>query len=190
IPRRGLNRMSIEVGGPAWIRIRDAATHAGAEVEVRGWVTHLRGSGKVRFLVLRDGSGQIQCVAGINDLPADAWETLGALTQEAAVIVRGRVKLDARQAGGVELGLTGLALVSGAPDYPITPKEHGVDFLMDHRHLWLRSPRQQAILRIRAAIITAFRDLMDREGFTLVDAPIFTPSACEGTTTLFETQYF
>ena len=180
----------IEVGGPAWIRIRDAATHAGAEVEVRGWVTHVRPGGKVRFIVLRDGSGLIQCVAGVNDLPAEAWETLGALTQESAVIVRGKVKVDPRQAGGVELALTGLVLVAGAPDYPITPKEHGVDFLMDHRHLWLRSPRQQAILRIRAAIITAFRDLMDREGFTLVDAPIFTPNACEGTTTLFETQYF
>jgi len=181
---------SIEVGKTPWVRVRDAAQHAGAEVEVRGWVTHVRGSGKVRFVVVRDGSGQIQCVAGISDLSPEAWETLGALTQESAVIVRGKVKVDPRQAGGVELALSQLTLVAGAPDYPITPKEHGVDFLMDHRHLWLRSPRQQAILRIRAQIIAAFRDVMDAEGFTLVDAPIFTPNACEGTTTLFETQYF
>ena len=175
---------------PPWIRIRDAARHVGAEVEIRGWVTHLRSSGKVRFLVLRDGSGQVQAVAGVKDLSPEQWEASAALTQESAVIARGTVKADTRQVGGVELGLRSLQVVSLAPDYPITPKEHGVDFLMDHRHLWLRSPRQQAILRIRAEIIAAFRAHLDGEGFTLVDAPIFTPNACEGTTTLFETQYF
>jgi asparaginyl-tRNA synthetase len=144
----------------------------------------------VQFLVLRDGSGLIQCVAGVKDLSPEQWEASGALTQESAVIARGTVKADARQVGGVELGLSSLEVVSLASDYPITPKEHGVDFLMDHRHLWLRSPRQQAILRVRAQIVTAFREFMDSEGFTLIDAPIFTPSACEGTTTLFETQYF
>jgi asparaginyl-tRNA synthetase len=175
---------------PPWIRIRDASQHVGSEVEVRGWVTHLRSSGKVRFLVLRDGSGLVQAVAGVKDLGPEQWEASAALTQESAVIARGTVKADPRQVGGVELGLRALEVVALAPDYPITPKEHGVDFLMDHRHLWLRSPRQQAILRIRAEIIRAFRDHMDGEGFTLVDAPIFTPNACEGTTTLFETQYF
>jgi asparaginyl-tRNA synthetase len=180
----------LETGTTPWIRIREASAHVGGSVEVRGWVTHRRSSGKVQFLVLRDGSGQIQCVAGVKDLPPEQWEASGALTQEAAVIARGTVKADPRQVGGVELGLSSLEVVAPAPEYPITPKEHGVDFLMDHRHLWLRSPRQQAILRIRAQIVSAFRDFMDGEGFTLVDAPIFTPSACEGTTTLFETQYF
>jgi len=132
----------------------------------------------------------LQCVAGVRDLSPEQWEASAAITQECAVVVRGTLKADARQVGGVELGLQSLELVSPAPDYPITPKEHGVDYLMDHRHLWLRSPRQQAILRVRAEIVAAFRDHMDGEGFTLVDAPIFTPNACEGTTNLFETQYF
>jgi asparaginyl-tRNA synthetase len=180
----------LQTGTAPWIRIREAPAHVGESIEIRGWVTHRRSSGKVQFLVLRDGSGLIQCVAGVRDLPPEQWEASGALTQESAVIARGTVKADARQVGGVELGLTSLEVVSLAPEYPITPKEHGVDFLMDHRHLWLRAPRQQAILRIRAQIIAAFREHMDSEGFTLVDAPIFTPSACEGTTTLFETQYF
>ncbi len=179
-----------ETGTTPWIRIRDAAAHVGSTVEIRGWVTHRRSSGKVQFLVVRDGSGLLQCVAGVKDLSGEQWEASAALTQEAAVLVRGTVKADARQVGGVELGLSHLEVVSLAPDYPITNKEHGVDFLMDHRHLWLRAPRQQAILRIRAEIIRTFRDFMDTRGFTLVDAPIFTPNACEGTTTLFETQYF
>ena len=173
-----------------WIRIADAPQAVGDTVEVRGWVVHRRSSGKVQFLVLRDGSGQLQCVAGIRDLSETEWEASQALTQESAVIVRGVVKADARQAGGVVLGLSSVQVVSLAPDYPITPKEHGVEFLMDHRHLWLRSPRQSAILRLRAELVAAFRDFMDGEGFTLVDAPMFTPSACEGTTTLFEVQYF
>jgi asparaginyl-tRNA synthetase len=173
-----------------WIRIRDAAAHVGSSVEVRGWVTHRRSSGKVQFLMLRDGSGLMQCVAGVKDLDPAQWEASAAITQESAVLVRGTVKADPRQVGGFELALTHLEVVAAAAEYPITPKEHGVDFLMDHRHLWLRSPRQQAILRVRAEIVAAFRDIMDGEGFTLVDAPIFTPNACEGTTTLFETQYF
>ena len=180
----------LQTGTAPWIRIQEAPAHVGETVEIRGWVTHRRSSGKVQFLVLRDGSGLIQCVAGVKDLSPEQWEASGALTQESAVIARGTVKADARQVGGVELGLSSLEVVALAPDYPITPKEHGVDFLMDHRHLWLRSPRQQAILRIRAQIVAAFREFMDQQGFTLVDAPIFTPSACEGTTTLFETQYF
>jgi len=177
-------------GTPPWVRIVSAAGRVGETVEVRGWVTHRRSSGKVQFLVVRDGSGEMQCVAGVRDLPPEQWEASAALTQESAVILRGVLKADPRQVGGVEMGIQSLEVVSLAPDYPITPKEHGVDFLMDHRHLWLRSSRQQAVLRIRAEIIAAFREFMNSEGFTLVDAPIFTPNACEGTTTLFETAYF
>jgi asparaginyl-tRNA synthetase len=173
-----------------WIRICDAPSRVGTPVEVRGWVSHRRSSGKVQFLVVRDGSGILQCVAGVNDLPAADWEVCAALTQEAAVIVRGTLRADPRSPGGVELGLSSVTAVGPSHDYPIRPKEHGTEFLMDHRHLWLRSARQQAVLRLRAEIVSAFRDFMDGEGFLLVDAPIFTPSACEGTTTLFETEYF
>src|SRR5213593_85312 len=173
-----------------WIRICDAGGHLGSEVEVRGWLTHRRSSGKVQFLVIRDGSGVMQCVAGVQDLPAEEWDACGGLTQESSLVARGILRADPRAPGGVEMGLKSVRVVAVAASYPISPKEHGTDFLMDHRHLWLRSPRQQAILRIRAEIIRAFRDFMDGEGFLLVDAPIFTPAACEGTTTLFETQYF
>ncbi|NOT35012.1 MAG: asparagine--tRNA ligase [Candidatus Eisenbacteria bacterium] len=172
------------------MRIAAAPAHVGGGIEIRGWVHHRRSSGKIQFLVVRDGSGLIQCVAGRDDVSADDWETLERLTQEAAVVVRGTVRADARSPGGVELGLQSVVLVGAAEGFPITPKEHGTDYLMDHRHLWLRSPRQQAILRLRAEIVAGFRDFMDSEGFVLVDAPIFTPSACEGTTTLFEVQYF
>ncbi len=174
----------------AWIRIADARDHVGGSVEVRGWISHRRSSGKVQFLVLRDGSGLMQCVAGVKDVSAETWERLGDLTQESAVIVRGTLRAEPRAPGEVEMGLQDVEVLSLAEGYPITPKEHGTDFLMDHRHLWLRAPRQQAIMRIRAEVIAAFRDFMDGEGFTLVDAPIFTPAACEGTTTLFETAYF
>ena len=177
-------------GAPPWITIREAAAHAGQTVELRGWLAHRRSSGKVQFLLVRDGSGVMQCVAGVKDLAAEEWEACERLTQESALIVRGALRVDARAPGGVEMGLHSVSVVSIAESYPITPKEHGTDFLMDRRHLWLRSSRQQAILRVRAAIVAAFRDCMDKEGFLLVDAPIFTPSACEGTTTLFETEYF
>ncbi|OGF15266.1 MAG: asparagine--tRNA ligase [Candidatus Eisenbacteria bacterium RBG_16_71_46] len=184
--------MSIEpaAGTAPWIRIADAAGHLGETVEVRGWLTHRRSSGKVQFLVVRDGSGTLQCVAGARDLPASEWEAAAGLGQESSLVVRGSLRADARSPGGVEMGLQALRVVSAAEGFPISPKEHGIDFLMDHRHLWLRSARQQAILRIRAEIVGAFRDFMDGEAFVLVDAPIFTPSACEGTTTLFETSYF
>uniref|UniRef100_A0A832I184 Asparagine--tRNA ligase n=1 Tax=Eiseniibacteriota bacterium TaxID=2212470 RepID=A0A832I184_UNCEI len=176
--------------GAPWIRIGEAPGRIGEAVEIRGWVVHRRSSGKVQFLVLRDGSGLLQCVAGVRDLAAADWEACAALGQEASVVVRGTLRADARSPGGVELGLSAVRPYGASEGYPITPKEHGTDFLMDHRHLWLRSQRQQAILRVRAEIVGAFRDFMDGEGFLLVDAPIFTPSACEGTTTLFETQYF
>jgi asparaginyl-tRNA synthetase len=129
-------------------------------------------------------------VAGLKDVSPENWEVMTTLTQESSVIARGVLKADPRQVGGVEMGLQSLELVSLAEEYPITPKEHGVDFLMDHRHLWLRAPRQAAIQRLRAEIVSCFRDFMDTQGFTLVDAPIFTPSACEGTSNLFETEYF
>jgi len=177
-------------GNTPWIRIRDAREHVGETVEVRGWLTHKRSSGKVQFLVVRDGSGLMQCVAGRQDVSDADWATGESLTQESSVILRGTLKTDPRSLGGVEMGLLGITLVGRAESYPITPKEHGVDYLMDHRHLWLRAPRQQAILRVRDEIIATFRDFMRQEGFLLIDAPIFTPSACEGTSTLFETQYF
>ena len=177
-------------GTAEWIRIAEARAHLGDTVELRGWIAHRRSSGKIQFLVVRDGSGEMQCVAGRNDLSAEEWETCARLTQESAVIVQGSLRADPRAPGGVEMGLRRVQLVALAEPYPISPKEHGTDFLMDHRHLWLRSSRQQAILRIRAEVIAAFRDHMDREGFLLVDSPIFTPNACEGTSTLFETQYF
>ena len=177
-------------GALPWIPISNAPAHAGGAVELRGWLTHKRSSGKVQFLVVRDGTGVMQCVAGVKDITPEEWQACEHLTQESAVVVRGTLRLDARAPGGVEMGLQSVRVVSVADSYPITPKEHGTDFLMDHRHLWLRSSRQQAILRVRAEIISAFRDFMDGEGFVLVDAPIFTPSACEGTTTLFETEYF
>jgi len=183
----------IGIPGPGsipWVRIIDARAHLGAEVELRGWLTHKRSSGKVQFLVIRDGTGIMQCVAGVNDIPPEDWEACARLTQESSCVVRGTLRADPRSPGGVEMGLKAVRSVSLAEGYPITPKEHGTDFLMDNRHLWLRSPRQQSILRIRAEVIAAFRDFMAREGFLLVDAPIFTPSACEGTTTLFETDYF
>ena len=173
-----------------WIRIADASRYVGQRVEVRGWVAHRRSSGKIQFLVVRDGSGVMQCVASAKDVSEQDWRTGEQLTQESSVIVVGDLRADARAPGGVEMGLAGIQLVGLAEPYPITPKEHGTDFLMDHRHLWLRAPRQQALLRLRAEIVQAFRDFMSQEGFLLVDSPIFTPNACEGTTTLFETQYF
>jgi asparaginyl-tRNA synthetase len=182
--------MSEAAGAAPWVRICEAGAHVGAVVEVRGWLIHHRKSGKVQFLVLRDGSGEMQCVAGVKDLPAEQWESAAALTLQSAVIVRGSLRADVRAPGGVEMGLQSVVVVSVSEPYPITPKEHGTDFLMDHRHLWLRSSRQQAILRIRAELIGALRDFMDGEGFLLVDSPIFTPNACEGTSTLFETEYF
>jgi asparaginyl-tRNA synthetase len=177
-------------GAVPWIRIAEAGGHVDSAVEIRGWVTHRRSSGKVQFLVVRDGSGVVQAVAGKGDVSEQAWDEIGALTQESSVVVHGIVRRDPRSPGGFELGLQSVRVLQRASDYPIRPKEHGTDFLMDHRHLWLRSARQQAILRLRAELIGAFRDFMDAEGFVLVDAPIFTPNACEGTSTLFETAYF
>lgn len=170
--------------------IADLKDHVGKEVQLKGWVYNSRSSGKVKFLLLRDGTGLCQCVFFKGECEDAALEIFPDLTQEAAVEVSGVVKAEPRSPGGYELGAKTLKILSASTDYPISPKEHGTDFLMSHRHLWLRSKRQHAILRIRAELIASMRDFFDGRGFTLIDAPIFTPSACEGTSTLFETQYF
>lgn len=172
------------------IRIEEARASAGREVEIRGWLYHKRSSGKIHFLLLRDGSGIIQAVLAAPDVPAAVFETAEALTQESSLIVRGVVREDRRAPGGVELTVRDLTVVQRAEPYPITPKEHGVEFLMDQRHLWLRSRRQHALMRLRAEVIRACTDFLDDRGFLRVDAPILTPAAVEGTTTLFETAYF
>lgn len=172
------------------IRIAEAGGHVGETVEIRGWLYNRRSSGKLLFLLVRDGSGVMQCVGSKSDLGEELFATLDALSQESALSVIGVVRQDARAPGGYELGLVSARLWHSAEPYPITPKEHGVEFLMDHRHLWLRSSRQHAILRVRSTLVSALREFFDRRGFVLVDAPIFTPAACEGTTTLFETDYF
>ncbi len=175
------------------ISIRDAAAHVGQSVEIAGWLYNLRRSGKICFPLLRDGAGIIQCVAVKSQLDEALFEALKDLTQESSLIVRGRIRAEQRAPGGFELDVEGAEILQRVPEsdpYPITPKEHGVDFLMDHRHLWLRSRRQHAILGVRHEVIRAIRDYFDSNGFTLVDTPIFTPAACEGTTTLFEVDYF
>jgi len=179
-----------EASGLSAVRIEDVGRHVGQEIELRGWVHQRRGSGKVAFLVVRDGTGILQTVGVKGELADESFARLDNLPQESAVIVTGVPRADARAPGGYEMALTSVQVVHLAQPYPITPKEHGTEFLMDHRHLWLRSPRQNAILRVRATLISALRNYFDTRGFVLVDAPIFTPNACEGTTTLFETQYF
>ena len=160
------------------------------EVTIKGWLHNKRSSGKIQFLIIRDGTGYIQGVVVASAVSPEVFQQFDRVTQESALIVRGKVRADKRAPSGYELDVTSYEIVSIAEEYPITPKEHGVAFLMEKRHLWLRSTRQHAILRIRDEIIRACRDFYYQEGFTLVDAPIFTPAACEGTTTLFETQYF
>jgi asparaginyl-tRNA synthetase len=175
------------------IRIADAHAHAGESVEIAGWLYNLRRSGKIVFPLLRDGSGIMQGVGVRAQLPEDLFESLKNLTQESSLIVRGRLRAEERAPGGFEMDLEAAEIVQRVPEdrpYPITPKDHGIDFLMDHRHLWIRSKLQHAILRVRHEIIKAIRDYFDSNGFTLVDTPIFTPAACEGTTTLFECDYF
>lgn len=171
--------------------ISDLKNYIGQKVELRGWVYNLRSSGKIKFLQLRDGTGISQCVFVKGECNPEAFEQkFETLTQESTVVVTGTVRADGRKPGVFEVGAEDVEILSVADPYPITPKEHGTDFLMNHRHLWLRSKRQHAILRVRAEIIAAIRDFFDGRGFTLTDAPIFTPSACEGTSNLFETQYF
>lgn len=172
------------------VYISDLKDHVGKTVTLNGWVYNHRSSGKIKFLLLRDGTGICQCVYFRGECNEKAFEDFEKLSQESAVSVTGVVKEEKRSPGGFELSARELEICSGAVDYPISPKEHGTDFLMNNRHLWIRSKRQHAVLRVRAEIIAAIRDFFDGRGFTLTDAPIFTPNACEGTSTLFQTQYF
>ncbi|MDQ3265466.1 MAG: asparagine--tRNA ligase [Myxococcota bacterium] len=171
-------------------RIGEIAKFEGQEVELRGWLYNKRSSGKLHFLQIRDGSGVIQAVVFKGDVEPETFTRADHLGQETAIKVRGLVKADKRSPIGFELGVKGLEVVSESRDYPITPKEHGVNYLMENRHLWLRSQRQHAILRVRHTVEKAIRDFFDQRDFTLVDAPIFTPAASEGTSTLFEVPYF
>lgn len=170
--------------------INKIGLHVGASVTIKGWLHNRRSSGKIHFLVIRDGTGFLQVVMGKKDVDDATFAKADHLSQESAIIVTGTVRADERAAGGYELIASGLEVVNEAHDYPITPKEHGVDFLMDRRHLWIRAERQTAILRVRHEIINAVRDFFNEQGFILADTPIFTPAACEGTTTLFPVEYF
>ncbi len=170
--------------------ISDIAKHLGIAVTIKGWLYNKRSSGKLAFLEVRDGTGLIQGVASKKDVSEQTWENCEKVTQESSIIVTGVPREHPKKPGVYELDILTLEVVQLAHEYPITPKEHGVEFLMDHRHLWLRSRRQHAILRVRHTIIKAVRDFFDNNGFTLADTPIFTPAACEGTTTLFEVDYF
>ena len=172
------------------IQVADIGRYEGQEVVLRGWLYNKRSSGKLHFLQLRDGSGVVQCVVFKGDIEAELFERCDHLPQESSLVVRGQVRREERAPIGYEVGVSDLEVVQEAEPYPVTPKEHGVSFLLDHRHLWLRSMRPGAILKIRSEICKACRDFMETRGFVLVDAPIFTPAACEGTSTLFETAYF
>jgi len=172
------------------VYIGELRAHIGDRVTIRGWVHNKRSSGKIRFLLVRDGTGVVQSVLSKGNAPDELFQLFDELTQESSLAGRGTVHADGRAPGGVELTNEEIQRLQLAQDCPITPKEHGIEFLMDLRHLWLRSSKQHAILRIRHEVIRAIREFFDGRGFTLVDAPIFTPAACEGTTTLFETEYF
>ena len=178
---------------PPVVPIDRIARWEGRQVTIRGWLYNLRASGKILFPIFRDGTGLLQGVIAKNAVPPEVFARAKALTQESSLIATGTVRADQRAHGGYELDVSGLEVlqaVSTEDPFPITPKEHGVDFLMERRHLWLRSQRQHAILRIRHEIVKACRDFLDQDGYLLLDAPILTPAACEGTTTLFETNYF
>lgn len=170
--------------------IKDIAKYDGQEITLQGWMYNKRSSGKLHFLQLRDGTGEIQAVVFKGNVSDEVFEAADKITQESSVEVKGTVKKHDRSKIGYEIDATDVKVLSPSVDYPITPKEHGTHFLMEHRHLWLRSLRQNAILRIRHRIIKSVRDFFDNKDFTLVDAPIFTPNACEGTTNLFEVDYF
>ena len=179
-----------QADSPRIVRISDFKNQVGKEVRLQGWLHNKRSSGKLQFLIVRDGSGFAQAVVAKAAVPEAAWAVAEAMGQESSLELTGRVKEDKRAPGGFEVDVTGLRAVQIAHDYPITPKEHGTAFLMENRHLWLRSPRQHAVIRVRHAVVKGVRDYLDDQGFTLVDTPIFTPAACEGTTTLFAVPYF
>ena len=170
--------------------IEDLAEHVSEEVTLQGWLYNKRSSGKIKFPVMRDGTGIVQGVMVKGSVSDEVFGRFDALTQETSMRMTGKVRKEDRAPGGYELDVTDIQIIHLAKEYPITPKEHGVEFLMDRRHLWLRSSRQHAILRIRHEVIRAIREFFDSRGFLLLDAPIFTPAACEGTSTLFETSYF
>jgi asparaginyl-tRNA synthetase len=172
------------------VAIKDLGQHAGESVALRGWVRTFRSSGKISFLILRDGTGDVQCVFPKSEVSEDTWARLAEVEYEASVEVTGAVRADDRAPGGVELTASGVTLIGRAPDFPIQPKEHGVDFLLENRHLWLRSRKQSAIMKVRDEIIRAIRDFLHEDGFTLVDTPILTGSIGESAGTLFETEYF
>ncbi|MFC5650764.1 asparagine--tRNA ligase [Paenibacillus solisilvae] len=171
-------------------RITQLHQHVGESVWIGSWLNGKRSSGKIQFLQLRDGTGYIQGVVVKSEITESVWEAAKSLTQESSLYVKGTVREEPRSASGYELTVEDIEIIQVTQDYPITPKEHGVDYLMDRRHLWLRAPKQRAILVIRAEIIRAIQAFFDERGFTLVDPPILTPSSCEGTTNLFHTKYF
>ncbi len=173
-----------------WVYIEDIASFKDQEVEIRGWLYNKRSSGKIRFLLVRDGTGLIQGTLFDPEANKSLFEKFDELTQESSLKIRGTVREDKRAPGGYELTIKDIEILQIAEEYPITPKEHGISFLMEHRHLWLRSQKQNAVLQVRAEVIRAIREFFDGRRFRLMDTPILTPSACEGTTTLFETEYF
>ncbi|MEO7984975.1 MAG: asparagine--tRNA ligase [Gemmatimonadales bacterium] len=174
----------------AGVLISELSEHAGTSVTLRGWVVTTRSSGKIAFVVLRDGSGQVQCVLSRREVAESDWEAFGTLTQETSVAVTGTVRAEPRSPGGYELNVTGLGVLGPSPDFPITPKEHGTSYLFEHRHLWLRNRRQLAIARVRHEVVQAIRDFFYQEGFTLVDTPILTGAIGEEAGNLFSTEYF
>ena len=173
-----------------WVYIEEISNYKDQEVEIRGWVYNKRSSGKIRFLVVRDGTGILQGTIFSPEKESSLFEKFDKLTPESSLILKGRVCEDKRAPGGFEMSIEEIEILQLAKDYPIALKSHGIPFLMEHRHLWLRSQKQHAILQIRAELIKAIRDFFDGRGFRLMDTPILTPSACEATTTLFETEYF
>jgi len=172
------------------VYIEDIGKHEGEAVTLKGWLHNRRSSGKIHFLTLRDGTGFIQAVMSKAAVGEEVFKAADHLGQETSVIVTGVARADKRAPGGYEVDVSSLVVVGASHDYPITPKEHGVDYLLDRRHLWIRSERQQAVLRVRHEVIDAVRDFFNSRGFILTDTPIFTPAACEGTTTLFAAPYF
>jgi len=172
------------------VYIENIGAYDGQEVTLKGWLHNRRSSGKIHFLIIRDGTGFIQAVMSKATVGDELFKTADLLSQETSLIVTGTVRADRRAPTGFEIDVKNLEIVGESHDFPITPKEHGVDYLLDRRHLWIRTERQHAILRIRHEIINAVRDFFNSRGFILADTPIFTPAACEGTTTLFPAQYF
>ena len=173
-----------------YVTVEELTQKAGQTVTLQGWVQDKTGKGKLTFIRLRDGSGMVQCVVFAPNVSEETVERAKSLTQESSVAITGTVRLEERAPGGVEVDVSDIKIYQLSADYPITPKEHGVEFLIAKRHLWLRSTRQHAIMRIRAAVVKAIRDFFDGNGFKLMDSPMLTPNACEGTSTLFETEYF